>query len=133
MGDGSTLTQSATSGNSNFYLYVSQDTALPPPPSLGRIRYNNANQSLATIIYISHTTSDAIDIEVFFNQVNQLNDVYIQDRNNSTNFIKYNITALPTIVSNSYMSVPVSMTSYGGTGNTSFGPNHDVLLSFFLI
>lgn len=131
MGDGSTLTQSATSGNSNFYLYVSQDTALPPPPSLGRIRYNNAIQSLVTILYISHTTSDSIDIEVFFNQVNQLNDVYIQDRDNSTNFIKYNITALPTIVPNSYISIPVLAVSSGGTGATSFGPNHNVLLAFF--
>jgi hypothetical protein len=131
MGDGSTLTQSATSGNSNFYLYQSKNGITTPPPLLGDVGYNNANQSLATIVYISHLTRDNIDIEVFYNQVNQLNDLYIQDQNNSVNFIKYNITGLPTSVINSYTAIPVLAISSGGTGATSFGSNHNVLLAFF--
>jgi hypothetical protein len=131
MGDGSTLTQSATSGNSNFYLYKSIDGVTTPPPSSGNIGYNNAVQASATIVYISHLTRDSIDVEVFYNQVNQLNDLYIQDQNSSINFIKYNITGTPTPIPNSYIAIPVVMESYGGTGNTSFGPTHNVLLAFF--
>ena len=131
MGDGSTLTQSATSGNSNFYLYKSINGVTTPPPLSGDVGYNNSNQSLATIVYISHLTRDNIDIEVFYNQVNQLNDLYIQDQNNSVNFIKYNITGTPTSVINSYISIPVLTVSSGGTGSTSFGSNHNVLLAFF--
>lgn len=131
MGDGSTLTQSANSGNSNFYLYQSKNGITTPPPLAGDVGYNNAVQSLATLVYISHLTRDNIDIEVFYNQVNELNDLYIQDQNNSLNFIKYNIIGplIPTI--NSYVEIPVVMSSYGGTGNTSFGSNHNVLLAFF--
>ena len=131
MGDGSTLTQSANSGNSNFYLYQSKNGITTPPPTSGDVGYNNAVQSLATLVYISHLTRDNIDIEVFYNQVNELNDLYIQDQNNSLNFIKYNIIGplIPTI--NSYVEIPVVMSSYGGTGNTSFGSNHNVLLAFF--
>ena len=131
MGDGSTLTQSATSGNSNFYLYQSKNGVTTPPPLSGDVGYNNANQSLATIVYISHLTRDNIDIEVFYNQVNQLSDLYIQDQNNSVNFIKYNITGLPTPVINSYTAIPVLAISSGGTGATSFGSNNNVLLAFF--
>ena len=131
MGDGSLLTYSANSGNSNFYLYQSHTNTPAPPPDEGFINYNNSNQSLATIIYISHITDDVIDIEVFFNNINQINDVYLQDKNNSSNFIKYNITGTPTITVGSHITIPVSVISSSGNGSTSFGINHPILLSFF--
>ena len=65
MADGSSLTQSASSGNSNFYLYKI-DTSMTTTPASGFVSFNNVTQSLATIIYISHQTSDGIDVEVFF-------------------------------------------------------------------
>jgi hypothetical protein len=68
MANGTLLTQSANSGNSNFYLYNS-GTSMAVTPADGYITYNNATQSLATIIYISHLTRDNIDIEVFFKQI----------------------------------------------------------------
>lgn len=131
MGDGSVLTQSATSGNSNFYLYQNKDGVTVPPPASGDLGYNNSVQSLASKVYISHITQDIIDVEVFFKQVNQLSDLYIQDKEDSANWIKYNITALPTLTIGSYLEVPVAMESYGGTGNTSFGSNHRLIVAFF--
>lgn len=131
MGDGSTLTQSASSGNSNFYLYRSINGISPIPPLTGNLGYNNSDQSLATIVYIFHITRDSVDIDVWFNQVNQLNDLYIQDQNDSTNYIKYNITSTPTVVSNSHIVIPVSVISSNGTGSSSFGVSHQVLVSFF--
>lgn len=131
MANGTSLQYSANSGNSNFYLYKSHTNTPAPPPANGFVYYNNSNQSLATIIYISHLTDDVIDIEVFFNNLNQINDVYLQDKNNSINFIKYNITGTPTITINSHITIPVSVISSGGSGSSSFGVNHDILLSFF--
>ena len=131
MGDGTLLQYSANSGNSNFYLYKSHSNTPAPPPDAGFVVYNNSNQSLSTLIYISHITDDNIDIEVFFNNISQLNDVYLQDKNNSSNFIKYNITATPTITVGSHIQIPVAVISSSGTGTTSFGVNHNILLSFF--
>ena len=131
MGDGTLLQYSANSGNSNFYLYKSHTNTPGAPPDAGFVVYNNANQSLATLIYISHLTDDVIDIEVFFTNINKINDLYLQDKNNSSNFIKYNITGTPTIVVGSYIQIPVSVISSGGNGSTSFGSNHPILLSFF--
>ena len=105
MADGSLLQQSAVSGNSNFYLYNNHSGSTIPPPNSGFIGYNNSTQADASIIYINHTTRDSIDIEIFYSQITQLNDVYIQDQNNSNNFIRYNITAIPTIVENLYISI----------------------------
>ena len=89
MANGDTLTQSANSGNSDFYLYNSNTTQNITPPS-GSITYNNSVQSLATIIYISHQTRDNIDIEIFFKQLSTTSDVYIQDQELSEHFIQYN-------------------------------------------
>ncbi len=133
MANGSSLEYSANSGNSNFYLYNSINNVTTPPPLSGKVGYNNANQSLATILYINHLTSDGIDIDIFFAQLTTIQDVYLQDKNSSLNFIKYNITGTPTIITNSYISIPVSYTSPngGGTGLSSFGINHPIIVSFF--
>ena len=131
LADGSTLTQSANSGNSNFYLYTSINTSFAPPITAGNVEYNNANQSLATIVYISHLTRDNIDIEIFFQNISTLNILYLQDQNDSTNYIRYDITGNATIVANSYISVPVAVIDSAGTGTTSFGTSHNILLSVF--
>lgn len=132
MADGTSLTYSSNSGNSNFYLYTSSDSGSTTPTG-GQITYNNAVQANATIIYISHVTSDNnIDIEVYFKQLSALNEVYIQDRNISENFIQYNIIGTPTITVGSKVAIPVAVRTSGGTGSTSFGNTHPVLLSFFV-
>jgi len=133
MADGSSLEYSQNSGNSNFYLYNSINGITIPPPLSGKVGYNNANQSLATILYINHLTSDGIDIDVFFAQLTSIQDVYLQDKNSSLNFIRYNITGTPTIIPNSYISIPVIYTipNGGGTGLSSFGINHPIIVSFF--
>ena len=131
MADGSALQYSANSGNSNFYLYKSHTNTPTPPPTAGLVYYNNATQKNATIIYISHKTDDNIDIEVFFSNLSILNDVYIQQKTLSENFIKYNITATPTIVAGSHIAIPVAYLSFGGTGETYFGNLEPILVSFF--
>lgn len=128
MANGSTLTQSANSGNSNFYLYDS-GTSQSPNPVSGFITYNNATQSNATMIYISHKTRDNIDIEVYFKQITKLTDVYIQDENTSANFIQFNITGTPTITTEAQVAIPVLVRGIPGT--TGFADGHNVIISFF--
>jgi hypothetical protein len=131
MADGSSLQYSANSGNSNFYLYNNTSGIMTPPPANGQVGYNNAIQNDATIIYISHRTRDTIDIDVFLALLSTIEEVYIQDQENSLNYIRYNITAAPTIIPNNYISIPVISSDAGGTGLTNFGNGHNILVSFF--
>jgi hypothetical protein len=131
MSDGSLLKYSSNSGNSNYYLYKSHSNTPGAPPPSGFIVYDNVNQSNATNIYISHTTTDAYDIEVYFPFISSINEVYLQDKSNSSNFIKYGIVSTPTIFTGSYISIPVLVISSGGTGSSSFGNNADILMSIF--
>lgn len=130
MGDGSLLQYSSNSGNSNFYLYNSSQVITAPPLS-GFIRYNNTVQDNATEIYISHLTRDNIDIDVFFGQITPVTEVYIQDQNDSINFIQYNVLATPDITPNTYVTLSVSKRSSGGTGQDQFPNGHNLIISFF--
>ena len=116
---------------SNFYLYKSHTGTPSPPPPAGFVYYNNAIQKDATSIYIAHITDDAIDIEVFFSTISTLSELYLQKKDSSADFIRYNITGTPNIVLNSYVQIPVSVASFGGLGETSFGSNAPIIVSFF--
>jgi hypothetical protein len=130
MADGSSLQYSQNSGNSNFYLYDNGVDQNPTPPS-GVVTYNTVEQKQATEIYISHRTRDNIDIEVFFTNISTLNTVYLQDQSDSANNITYDIIGPPVIVNQAQITIPVAQTSSNGTGSTSFGNGHNILVSFF--
>lgn len=130
MADGSILSQSATSSNSNYYLYNSITTGTITPAS-GNISYNNAVQDNATIIYISHLSRDSIDIEIFIKQLTVLSDVYIQDQNVSENYIQYNINGVPILTVGENVAIPVIKRASSGTGSTNFPSGHQVILAFF--
>jgi len=131
MGDGSTLTQSATSGNSNFYLYNNTNSTTNITPVSGEVIINSLTNTTATIVYISHVTRDNIDVEVFWKFVNTLTELYLQDQNLSTNYIQYNIIAAPTITVGDKIAIPVAVVNSAGTGATSFGAGHNILVSYF--
>jgi hypothetical protein len=124
MADGSTL-QSSQIG-SNIYLYQF-DTLLTPIPPIGHIEFNNVSAILTTNVYISHITSDGIDIDPFFFTIQTSDILYIQDRNNSTKWVKFNVVST-SIISNSYINILVS---YNSSLNMPFTNNHNIYFSIF--
>jgi hypothetical protein len=131
MGDGSLLEQSAQNGNANFYLYDNTNGLSVPPPVDGHVSYNASTLAATTLVYISHLTRDNIDIDVYFTLITSLDDLYIQDQATSINFAKFNITGTPTLSPNNFITIPVAQVDFGGNGNSSFGVNHNILVSFF--
>jgi hypothetical protein len=131
MADGSTTAISAI--GSNIYLYKFSDNTTPPPTS-GHIRFNN-NTLLSSVsnVYISHITNNSIDIDPFFISIQTNNILYIQHTTLSTEWIKFTITAEPTITPENFISIPVSL-----LGNGTFNPpsniftnNTDIYFSIF--
>ena len=124
--DGSYSTASAS--QSNLYLYKMDTEILPPPPN-GRIRFNsNILNGSCTHIYINHLTQDALDIEnIAFNQISQLDIVYIQNRDASSDYVKYNVISRNILIEQ-YVDITVSFNS--GTV-TSFNDNHNLIFSVF--
>lgn len=130
--DGSTASAIVVGGQSNIYYY-DNSTINTPPPSSGQIRFNNAIQQNATLLYVSHQTSNPItDVDPFLALIADLSIIYIQDRSDSTNWIKYKVNGIPTTVVNSYWTIPVLYDSGNGTGLTNFPNAHNIFMSVFV-
>ena len=116
--------------SSNFYPYLcGQNTSIPPPSKY--ISFNAVDQKDASEVYISHITRDDVDIDPFLALITEGNFLYLQDRNNSINYIQYTVSGKTTIP-NDYVTVfTLSNPTYGGTGGTTFGVDHPIIMSVF--
>lgn len=97
--------QGASAGPLLFYQYAS---ATATPPGSGNIRFNHADQTLATHAYIHNITTDALDLGIFNTLSVAPGDLLlIQDRNDHTRHQLYRIGGKPNEMG-SYIDVPVS-------------------------
>ena len=101
--------------SSTFYNYQADTTVLSGVPSIQTLYWDNATQISSTNITLSHIDALGNDIDVFF-PLFKTNDTFvIQDQSNSNNYQTWQITATPTVVVNSYISIPVTLVASGGT------------------
>ena len=116
--------QSAT-----FYNYQADANQTTGVPTTGHLFWNNASQVAATSITLSHIDALGNDIDVFFPLFKTGDTFVIQDQNNSNNFQTWEISATPTIVLNSYISIPSTLVTSAGTGTTGFANNHQLIFA----
>jgi hypothetical protein len=129
---GATGVQGATgiAGQSaTFYNYQADANQISGVPTTGHLFWNNASQVSATSITLSHIDSLGNDIDVFFPLFKTGDTFIIQDQNNSNNFQTWEISATPTIVLNSYISIPSTLVTSAGTGTTGFANNHQLIFA----
>ncbi len=119
---GSTGVQGATGltgQSSTFYNYKADTTITSGTPAINTLYWDNATQTSSAVVTLSHIDALGNDIDVFF-PLFKTNDTFIvQDQGNSSNFQTWIITATPTVVLNSYISIPVSLVTSGGTSQFS--------------
>ena len=61
-------------------------TEIAAPPASGQVRFNNADPSLATEMYIHETNRDGTDLANFLALIAVDSILYLQDRRNADNF-----------------------------------------------
>jgi hypothetical protein len=114
--------------SSSFYDYKINDTSTSGNPGNTYISYNNATQTSATQLQISHIDKDGYDIDIFLALIKTNDILYVQDANNSNNFQKFLVTS-NAVPQTGYVEVAVSLLTSGGTGTTpGFANNHSVIL-----
>ena len=64
--------------------------------------------------------------------LNTGDSVVIQDQDNSLNFQKWTVSAPITVFPNSYVEVPVTLASSGGTGTTNFTNGQNIIVALSL-
>ena len=115
-------------GSTNAWNYKAKTNATSGYPTDGHLLWNNATQTSATSILVSHKTDDNTDIELFlsFFVINQ--KIFIQDRDDSSNNQVWRITGTPTVTgantSTAYYTFPVTLVSSAGAAFTN---NHSIL------
>jgi hypothetical protein len=116
-----------------LFEYLANTTITSGYPTDGHLLWNNATQTSATQLSISHLTDNDIDVDLFLALLAPGQTITIQDQNVSANFQSWYITGTVTNTNpgaaNSYWNVPVSLTSSGGTGTTGFANEHRLFLA----
>jgi hypothetical protein len=101
--------------SASFYNYQADAVNISGIPANGRIIWDNLIQTSATSVTLSHIDSIGNDIDVFFPLFKTGDKFVIQDQGNSNNFQTWEISATPTVVLNSYVTIPVTVVASGGT------------------
>jgi hypothetical protein len=127
---GATGPTGADGGSSNFYDYKTKTTITTGDPGSTYLIWNNATQTSATQINVSHIDKDGFDIDIFLALIKDNDTLIIQDASDSNNFQKWEVNATPTLQVG-YLEIPVTLVTSGGTGTTNFGNNLEVLLVIF--
>src|SRR5262245_7868044 len=75
-------------------MQFSYNAAITEPPTGNQLRLNNADQTLATRIWVQKVTTDNIDVATFFYLYGLSGNLfYAQDRDDSTKRQRYTLTA----------------------------------------
>jgi hypothetical protein len=121
-------TNGTNGGSTSAWKYKAKTNATSGYPGNGHLLWNNATQTSATSIIVSHLTDDDTDIEFFFSffVINQ--KIFIQDRDDSSKNQVWLISGTPTVTgantSTAYYTFPVTLVSSAGGAFTN---NHSIL------
>ena len=132
--DGAAGTNGTNGGSTNAWDYKAKTNATSGYPTDGHLLWNNATQTSATSIIVSHLTDDDTDIELFlsFFVINQ--KIFIQDRDDSSKNQVWQITGTPTVTgantSTAYYTFPVTLVSSAGSAFTN---NHSILFGQIVV
>jgi hypothetical protein len=110
--------------SSNLFLYLANTGATSGYPGDGDLLWNNAVQTSATQINVSHLTDNNIDIDIFLGLLSVGEQIIIQSQTSSSSYQTWTISGTPTNVNpgaaNSYWTYPVTLNASGGAGTTGF-------------
>ena len=126
--DGANGTNGTNGGSTSAWQYKAKTNATSGYPTDGHLLWNNATQTSATSILVSHLTDDNTDIELFLSFFVLNQKIFIQDRDDSSKNQVWLISGTPTVTgantSTAYYTFPVTLVSSAGGAFTN---NHSIL------
>lgn len=123
---------SLTPSGSQLWLYQANTSITSGTAPSGDVYWNNATQTSATVIALSHITDDGTDVDLWIDQIATGDTLIIQDQNDSTNYQTWQCSGAVVVHPNSYVEVPVTLVTSAGTGTTGFANNHRLFVALFV-
>ena len=131
---GTNGTNGTNGGSTNAWNYKAKTNATSGYPTDGHLLWNNATQTSATSIIVSHLTDDDTDIELFLSFFVLNQKIFIQNRDDSSQNQIWQITGTPTVTgantSTAYYTFPVTLVSSAGAAFTN---NHSILFGQIVV
>jgi hypothetical protein len=110
--------------STSLFPYNARTNLQSGNPGNTNIIWNNATQTSATQINISHLDRDNIDIDVFLALIQSGSTIIIQDANDSANYQRWTFGAGTEAATNSYWTYPATYID----GGYSFTNGHNILV-----
>jgi len=108
---GPTGPQGPGGASGTFYEYNYNATTTAPPGN-GNFRFNNSNQTLATLLWVNDLDANNVDMSIVW-KLAQIEDiVYLQDKNDATKYQKYRVSGTVNDLSG-YIEIPITWLSGG--------------------
>lgn len=123
---GPTGATGADGQSSSFYDYKVKTGQTSGDPGNTYLIYNNATQTSATQINVSHIDKDGYDIDILLALIKTGDIFFIQDSSESNNYQKWQVSGTP-VAQTGYFEFPVTLVTSAGTGTTGLGNNLEVL------
>jgi hypothetical protein len=115
-------------GSTSAWNYKAKTNATSGYPGNGYLLWNNATQTSATSIIVSHLNDDDTDLELLLGFIVSGQKLFIQDRDESANNQVWTISGTPTLTgagtSEAYYTFPVTLVSSEGSAFTN---NHQLI------
>lgn len=125
---GATGATGASGGSSTAWRYRAKTNATSGYPTDGHLLWNNATQTSATEIIVSHLDDEGTDIELLLSFFLEGQKIFIQNRDDSSQNQVWEISGTPTVTgantSTAYYTFPVTLVSSAGAAFTN---NHSIL------
>jgi hypothetical protein len=115
--------------SSSYFFYRTKTTIISGDPLSLHIRWNNVTPQIsATELGISKETEDGVDISIFLALLQVGDTIVIQDKDVAANFQTWEVSGA--ITDNpTWVSVPVTFVTSGGTGTSNFANNLEVIVA----
>lgn len=110
-----------TGGTTTSFSYRFQ-TATTPPPDSGRVRYDNATQLSAILMYVHKDTNNSEDIHNFLSNVSVGDRIIIMNNSDSGQFQEWRVTAVTDVTT--YIQYAITLLSSQGA---SFSNNQNLI------
>ncbi len=98
-----------------------------PPPSSGKIKWNNATQASATIIYLSETSDAGNDLSNYFSNLAVGDGIYLQNSSDAGNYQSWDVDVI--VDSGGYKTLTVTPLQSAGPNFSTSGQGQSLLMT----
>jgi hypothetical protein len=103
--------QGPAGASASLFRY-SYSSVASPPPNTGQVRSNGANAAATTMVWVHRLDNQSQDERLLLLQAEAGDELFVQDQQDSTSYVRYTLTADP-VDNTNYVTFAVTATEVG--------------------